>query len=128
MKNMHGIIFAYSSNIRLKELTEHRTASSMPYGARYRVVDFMLSNMVNAGVPDIGVIMRENYQSLLDHLGSGRDWDLSRKRGGLKLLPPFAYKFYTGLLQYAPEFCVIGGKLFKIRKCSAPVFAGMNYL
>ncbi|MCL2002981.1 MAG: glucose-1-phosphate adenylyltransferase subunit GlgD [Oscillospiraceae bacterium] len=91
MKNLHGILFAYSSNIRLKELTEHRTASSMPYGSRYRVVDFMLSNMVNAGIPDIGVIMRENYQSLLDHLGSGKDWDLSRKRGGLKLLPPFAY-------------------------------------
>jgi glucose-1-phosphate adenylyltransferase len=91
MKNMHGIIFAYSSNVRLKELTEYRTASSIPFGARYRVIDFMLSNMVNAGIPDIGVIMHENYQSLLDHLGSGRDWDLSRKRGGLRLLPPFAY-------------------------------------
>jgi glucose-1-phosphate adenylyltransferase len=91
MTNMHGIIFAYSSNVRLKELTEQRTASSIPYGARYRVIDFMLSNMVNAGISDIGVIMRENYQSLLDHLGSGKDWDLARKRGGLKLLPPFAY-------------------------------------
>jgi glucose-1-phosphate adenylyltransferase len=91
MKNMHGIIFAYSSNVRLKELTEHRTASSMPFGSRYRVIDFMLSNMVNGGVADIGVIMHENYQSLLDHLGSGKDWDLSRKRGGLRLLPPFAY-------------------------------------
>ncbi|MDR0294005.1 MAG: glucose-1-phosphate adenylyltransferase subunit GlgD [Oscillospiraceae bacterium] len=88
---MHGILFAYSSNVRLKELTEHRTASSIPYGGRYRVIDFMLSNMVNAGITDIGVIMRENYQSLLDHLGSGKDWDLSRKRGGLRLLPPFAY-------------------------------------
>jgi glucose-1-phosphate adenylyltransferase len=91
MNNMHGILFAYSSNVRLKELTEHRTASSMPYGSRYRVIDFMLSNLINAGVTDIGIIMRENYQSLLDHLGSGRDWDLARKRGGLRLLPPFAY-------------------------------------
>ena len=91
MKNMHGILFAYSSNVRLKELTEHRTASSIPYGGRYRAIDFMLSNMVNAGITDIGVIMRENYQSLLDHLGSGKDWDLARKRGGLRLLPPFAY-------------------------------------
>jgi glucose-1-phosphate adenylyltransferase len=90
MKNMHGIVFAYSSNVRLKELTERRTASSIPYGSRYRVIDFMLSNLINAGVTDIGVIMRESYQSLLDHLGSGRDWDLSRKRGGLRLLPPFA--------------------------------------
>ena len=91
MKDMHGIIFAYPSHIRLKELTEHRTASSVPFGGRYRVIDFMLSNMVNAGVNDVGVIMRENYQSLLDHLGSGKDWDLSRKRGGLRLLPPFGY-------------------------------------
>ncbi len=91
MKDMHGILFAYSSNIRLKELTEHRTASSIPFGARYRVIDFMLSNMVNAGITDVGVIMRENYQSLLDHLGAGRDWDLARKRGGLRILPPFAY-------------------------------------
>ena len=90
MKGLHGILFAYVSNIRLKELTEMRTASSIPFGGRYRVVDFMLSNMVNAGVTDVGVIMRENYQSLLDHLGSGKDWDLARKRGGLRLLPPFA--------------------------------------
>lgn len=91
MKDMHGILFAYSSDVRLKELTEHRTASSIPFGSRYRVIDFMLSNMVNAGITDVGVIMRENYQSLLDHLGSGRDWDLARKRGGLRILPPFAY-------------------------------------
>ena len=91
MNDLHGILFAYSSGEQLGELTEHRTASSVPFGGRYRVVDFMLSNLVNAGVRDVGVIMQENYQSLLDHLGSGKDWDLSRKRGGLRLLPPFGY-------------------------------------
>lgn len=91
MNNMHGILFAYSASPRLQQLVEHRTTASLPYGGRYRLIDFMLSNMVNAGVTDIGVIMHENYQSLLDHLGSGKDWDLSRKHGGLKLLPPFAY-------------------------------------
>lgn len=100
MKEMHGIIFAYSSHIRLKELTEHRTASSIPFGARYRMIDFMLSNMVNGGINDVGVIMHETYQSLLDHLGSGKDWDLARKRGGLKLLPPFGYASARG----APGF------------------------
>ena len=100
MKEMHGIIFAYSSNIRLKELTERRTASSIPFGGRYRMIDFMLSNMVNAGINDVGVIMHESYQSLLDHLGSGKDWDLSRKRGGLRLLPPFSYASARG----APDF------------------------
>ena len=89
MRDMHGIILAYSSHTRLKELAEHRTASSIPFGGRYRVIDFMLSNMVNAGITDVGVIMHENYQSLLDHLGSGKDWDMARKRGGLRLLPPF---------------------------------------
>lgn len=91
MKDLHGIIFAYSSSVRLKELTENRTASSLPFGGRYRVIDFMLSNIVNAGISDVGIIMRENYQSLLDHLGSGKAWDLSRKHGGLRLLPPFGY-------------------------------------
>ena len=91
MKDMHGLIFAYDTNSRMRELIEHRTVSSIPFGGRYRVIDFMLSNMVNADVIDIGVVMRESYQSLLDHLGSGRDWDLARKRGGLRLLPPFGY-------------------------------------
>jgi glucose-1-phosphate adenylyltransferase len=91
MKDMHGIIFAYVSHPKLKELAEHRTAASIPFGGRYRCIDFMLSNMVNAGVRDVGVVMRDSYQSLLDHLGSGKDWDLSRKRGGLRLLPPFGY-------------------------------------
>ncbi|MDR1736209.1 MAG: glucose-1-phosphate adenylyltransferase subunit GlgD [Oscillospiraceae bacterium] len=91
MKDMHGIIFAYVSHPKLKELTERRTAASIPFGGRYRCIDFMLSNMVNAGINDVGVVMRESYQSLLDHLGSGKDWDLARKRGGLKILPPFGY-------------------------------------
>ncbi|SMC55821.1 glucose-1-phosphate adenylyltransferase subunit GlgD [Papillibacter cinnamivorans] len=91
MNDMHGILFAYSAGSRLQQLVEHRTTSSLPFAGRYRLIDFMLSNMVNSGIPDIGVIMHENYQSLLDHLGSGKDWDLSRKHGGLKLLPPFAY-------------------------------------
>ena len=106
MNDLHGIIFAYSSNHRLKELSEHRTISSIPFGGRYRVIDFMLSSMVNAEVKDVGVIMRENYQSLLDHLGSGKDWDLSRKRGGLRILPPFSYTgtrrgegFYRGRME-----------------------------
>ena len=92
MNEMHGLIFAYAGGgAHLKELAEHRSVSSLPFGGRYRIIDFMLSNMVSAGIRDVGVIMRENYQSLLDHLGSGKDWDLARKRGGLRLLPPFSY-------------------------------------
>lgn len=91
MNDMHGIIFAYRTNSELKELAEHRAAASMPFGGRYRIIDFVLSNMINAGIHDVGVIMHRSYQSLLDHLGSGKDWDLSRRVGGLKLLPPFAF-------------------------------------
>lgn len=91
MNNLHGIVFAYRPTPDLRELTAMRTISSLPFGGRYRIIDFMLSNLVNAGVTDVGVILHENYQSLLDHLGSGKDWDLSRKHGGLRILPPFAY-------------------------------------
>jgi len=90
VNDLHGIIFAYHSHRNLGGLTNHRNTCSVPYGSRYRLIDFMLSNMVNAGVSDIGLIVHENYQSLLDHVGSGKDWDLSRKHGGLRILPPFS--------------------------------------
>ena len=87
MNRIHGIIFAYGKCEKLQTLVEHRVADSIPFAARYRIVDFMLSNFVNAGVTDVGIVMQEKYQSMLDHLGSGKDWDLSRKHGGLRLLP-----------------------------------------
>mgnify|MGYP000379278645 CR=1 FL=1 len=62
---------------------------SLPFAGRYRLIDFALSSLQNAGVHDVGVIMQQDYQSLLDHIGSGKEWDMSRKRGGLRLLPPF---------------------------------------
>lgn len=91
MKDLHGIVFAYRSDPMLQELTTHRNTCSVPFGGRYRVIDFSLSNLVNAGVNDVGLIVQTSYQSLLDHVGSGKDWDLSRKRGGLRILPPFSY-------------------------------------
>lgn len=91
MNNLHGLVFAYRSNKDLRELTQHRNTCSIPFGGRYRLVDFTLSSMVNAGVTDVGMIVHSSYQSLLDHVGSGKDWDLSRKHGGLRILPPFGY-------------------------------------
>ena len=105
MNGMHGIIFSYEKRNDLRELGEIRSASSIPFGGRYRAVDFALSNLVNAGVTDVGVVLHGHYQSLLDHLGTGKDWDLSRKRGGLKILPPFAYKQHWG------EAAVFRGKM-----------------
>ncbi len=89
MNNLHGLVMAYRANQNLGELTQHRNTCSVPVFGRYRLIDFALSNMVNAGITDVGVIVHESYQSLLDHVGSGKDWDLSRKRGGLRILPPF---------------------------------------
>ena len=90
MNGLHGIVFSYEKEPGLKELVQHRMPASIPFGGRYRVVDFMLSNMQNAGITDVGVVLSGNYQSLLDHLGNGKTWDMSRKYGGLRLLPPFA--------------------------------------
>ena len=90
MKGLHGIIFSFEKQSGLRELTESRMSASVPYAGRYRLVDFILSCIVNAGITDVGVVLQGNYQSLLDHLGSGKDWDLSRSHGGLRLLPAFA--------------------------------------
>lgn len=89
--NLHGIIFAYHQNPDLRELVQIRSTSSIPYAGRYRLVDFAISNLVNAGVDDVGIVVYNSYQSLLDHVGSGKNWDLSRKHGGLRILPPFSF-------------------------------------
>ena len=89
MNGLHGIILAYVERTGLKELVSERCSASIPFGGRYRVIDYALSNLVNAGVVDVGVVTHSRYQSLLDHLGTGKAWDLSRKRGGLRFLPPF---------------------------------------
>ena len=91
MNDLHGIVFACRSDANLGELSRPRNTCSLPFGGRYRLIDFMLSNYVNAGIPDVGIIVHQSYQSLLDHVGSGKDWDLSRKHGGLRILPPFGY-------------------------------------
>lgn len=91
MKNTLGIIISFDNNNDLRELSEHRPVASVPFGGRYRVIDFTLSNLVNSGCYQVGVVMRDKYQSLMDHIGSGKDWDLSRKRGGMMLLPPNAF-------------------------------------
>ena len=100
MNRLHGIIFAYDQRTELRELTERRTGASMPFGGRYRAVDFALSNLLNAGVTDVGLVLHGRYQSMLDHVGSGKVWDMSRKRGGLHLLPPFNYLHDWGVTPF----------------------------
>ena len=84
-----GVMFSNIHDENIPELSQQRTMGSLPFGGRYRLIDFALSNLVNSGVTTVGIITKNNYQSLMDHLGSGKDWDLARKTGGLILLPPF---------------------------------------
>ena len=84
-----GIIFSNIHDANISELTRNRTMASVPFGCRYRLIDFTLSNMVNSNINNVSVITHYNYQSLMDHIGSGKDWDLARRSGGIKILPPF---------------------------------------
>lgn len=115
-----GVIFSNVHDENLPELSRHRTMASIPFGGRYRLIDFALSNMVNSGITTVGIVTKNNYQSLIDHLGSGKDWDLARKDGGIILLPPYsdetdapytsrleALKGITGFLNHRKEDYVV---------------------
>lgn len=94
--NAIGIIFSNMHDEEMHEITHCRTMGALPFGGRYRLIDFPLSSMHNSGITSVGVIAKSNYQSLLEHLGSGKEWDLSRKRGGLFIFPPFS-RLATGI-------------------------------
>ena len=110
-----GLIFANSDD-KLKKLTANRSMASVPFGARYRIVDFALSNLVNTGVASVGIITRENYRSLMDHVGNGISWDLDRKNGGVYFIPPY-YK--RGVKRFGGTVSAIAGATEYIEKCGA---------
>ncbi len=88
--NAIGVIFTNIGDTLLRDMTQKRCMGSVPFGGRYRMIDFPLSAMVHAGISKVGITTRHNYRSLMDHLGSGKPWDLSRKAGGIYLFPPFS--------------------------------------
>ena len=97
-----GVIFPNAHDSLVPELVAERTMASVPFGGRYRLIDFVLSSMVNSGISNVSIVVKQNYHSLMDHLGSGREWDLTRKRGGLNLVPPYAesnVKLYRGRVE-----------------------------
>lgn len=89
MNSALGIIITGGNNLKLKELSAKRSVSAIPYGGRYRAIDFVLSNMVNSGITKVGVVTQYSYRSLMDHVGSGKEWDLDRKTGGMFMFPPY---------------------------------------
>lgn len=94
-----GIIFPNSYDALVPELVNVRLMASIPFASRYRLIDFILSSMTHCDIDNISVMVNNNYHSLMDHLDSGREWDLVRKNGGLHIFPPFAEKTskpYTG--------------------------------
>jgi glucose-1-phosphate adenylyltransferase len=105
MKDVLGLISLHENEEHLKELTRMRPIAAIPFGGRYRLIDFALSNMVNSGITNVGIVVKHKYRSLMDHLRSGKEWDLARKRDGLFLLPPpdhlhYANSIYKGDLEH----------------------------
>lgn len=109
-KDAMAIIFPNMHDKALGQLTAERTSASLPFAGRYRLIDFGLSAMVAAGVYNVGIVVKQNYQSLFRHLGNGRDWDLSRKRGGLTTFSPYGdagatvYRGRVGAIAQIREF------------------------
>ena len=97
MRNVLGMIYTGENDSRLRELTLTRAIAALPVAGRYRIIDFYVSSMVNSGIRNVGVIMQKNYHSLMDHLGSGKEWDLHSKSNGLFLLPPFLTRENVGV-------------------------------
>ncbi len=109
-----GIIYTGERDQQLRELTNVRAVAAVPLCARYRLIDFPLSSLVDSGVRNVGVIMQRNYNSLMDHLGSGKEWDLHGKRTGLVILPPFTTADNVGV--YAGFLDALRSNLNYIRR------------
>ncbi len=130
--NILGIIFANSHDALLRELTETRSMASVPFGGRYRLVDFMLSNMTNAGITAVGLVTKANYFSLTRHLGTGNPWDLDRKNGGLSVYPPYSSgdaQVYKGRVEalYGIMECLLESDSEYVILCDTDVVSNIDF-
>lgn len=87
-RKLLGVINLIHESDELESLTAYRCPASVPFGSRYRLIDFALSSMVNSGISKVAVFAHTKYRSLMDHLGSGRHWDLNHRQSSLFVLPP----------------------------------------
>ena len=94
-----GIIFSSLNNNTLSRLTTERTVAAIPFACRYRLVDFCLSNMVNANISNINIVANYSYRSLVEHIGSGKDWDLARREGGITMISPYQTAYVASSAQ-----------------------------
>ena len=116
-----GLIFSNKQDQGFPEMTRRRTTASIPFACRYRLIDFPLSNMVNSDINTVGVVTHYNYQSLMDHIGAGKDWDLARRSGGIKILPPYvtAYENHAAGKLYESRLEALMGSANFINRCGA---------
>ena len=116
-----GLIFSNKQDQGFPEMTRRRTTASIPFACRYRLIDFPLSNMVNSDINTIGVVTHYNYQSLMDHIGAGKDWDLARRSGGIKILPPYvtAFENHAAGKLYESRLEALMGSVNFINRCGA---------
>ena len=114
-----GLIFSNIHDVAIHELTQNRTMASVPFGCRYRLIDFALSNMVNSDITKVGLITHNNYQSLFDHIGNGKDWDLARRSGGIKILPPFISSYSSPIPDklYSTRLEALMGVISFLKNC-----------
>ena len=93
-----GLIFANTNEKHLPELTAYRSTGSVPFGGKYRMIDFPLSNMSNSGINNVGIVAKSNFMSLMDHVGSSSAWDLALTISGLSILPPYGEHSFSTLV------------------------------
>ncbi|MGN0174387.1 MAG: glucose-1-phosphate adenylyltransferase subunit GlgD [Acutalibacteraceae bacterium] len=122
-KNVMGIIFCNTNDSYLNELTSIRAIGSVPFGGRYRLIDFSLSAFVNSGISKVGLVTKENFKSLADHIGSGRPWDLARKNGGLFMLSPYSS---TNAVVYKGKIDALNGALDYLERSNEEYVALSN--
>jgi glucose-1-phosphate adenylyltransferase len=89
MDSTLAMVLAGGASRELPVITAHRSKAALPYGGRYRIIDFCLSNCSNSGIHHVGILAQYNPASLVAHIGNGKPWDLNRRRGGVTILQPF---------------------------------------
>ena len=128
MKDVMGIIYTGENDSMLRELTSVRAIAALPVAGRYRVIDFLTSSMVNAGMRNVGIIMQKNYHSLMDHLGSGKEWNLHGKIDGLHILPPFLTRENVGLYPGVLDALRSNMDYLERSKQSTVILTNSNYI